>query len=85
VESLRVALCLQGILVEYTRRLFRQGKASISEELAGIFERLGLSAQRWQHGMKSSAVIVWWTASARPAARNCGKSPTGSACGTWST
>ena len=39
-------------LVEYTGRLFRQGKASISEELAGIFERLGLSAQRWQHGME---------------------------------
>ena len=39
-------------LVEYTGRLFRQRKASISEELAGIFERLGLSAQRWQHGME---------------------------------
>jgi hypothetical protein len=39
-------------LVEYTGRLFRQGKASISEELAGIFERLGLSAQSWQHGME---------------------------------
>jgi hypothetical protein len=39
-------------LVEYTGRLFRQGKASISEELAGIFERLGFSAQRWQHGME---------------------------------
>src|SRR6202453_5009784 len=39
-------------LVEYTGRLFRQGKASISTELAGIFERLGLSAQRWQHGME---------------------------------
>ncbi len=34
-------------------RLFRQGKASISEELAGIFERLGLRAQRWQHGMEN--------------------------------
>ena len=32
-------------LVEYTGRLFRQGKASISEELAEIFERLGFSAQ----------------------------------------
>jgi hypothetical protein len=42
---------LLGNLVEYTGRLFRQGKASISAELAGIFERLGLSAQRWQHGM----------------------------------
>jgi hypothetical protein len=39
-------------LVEYTGRLFRQGKASISERLAGIFERVGLSAQRWQHGME---------------------------------
>jgi hypothetical protein len=27
---------------------FRQGKASISAELAGIFERLGCSAQSWQ-------------------------------------
>ena len=29
-------------------RLFREGKASISAELAGIFERLGCSAQSWQ-------------------------------------
>ena len=39
-------------LVEYTGRLFRQGNASISEELAEIFERQGFSAQRWQHGME---------------------------------
>jgi hypothetical protein len=39
-------------LVEYTGRLFRQGRVLISEELAGIFERLGFSAQRWQHGME---------------------------------
>jgi hypothetical protein len=31
-------------------RLFRQGKASISAELMGIFERL--SAQNWQNGME---------------------------------
>ena len=35
-------------LVDYTGRLFRQGKASISAELAGIFVRLGCSAQSWQ-------------------------------------
>jgi hypothetical protein len=35
-------------LVDYTGRLFRKGKASISAELARIFERLGLSAQSWQ-------------------------------------
>jgi hypothetical protein len=31
--------------------LFRQGKASISAELVGIFERLGFGAQSWQDGM----------------------------------
>jgi putative transposase len=34
-------------LVEYTGRLFRQGKASISAEPAGIFERLGFTAETW--------------------------------------
>jgi hypothetical protein len=46
------ALARHVQLVEYTGRLFRQGKASISEELNGIFERLGFSAQGWQHGME---------------------------------
>jgi hypothetical protein len=35
-------------MVDYTGRLFRQGKASISAELAGIFERLQCSAQSRQ-------------------------------------
>jgi hypothetical protein len=35
-------------LVDYTGRLFHGGKASISAELAGVFERLGYSAQSWQ-------------------------------------
>ena len=39
-------------LVDYTGRLFRQGKASISAELAGIFERFGCSAQSWQNRME---------------------------------
>jgi hypothetical protein len=39
-------------LVDYTGRLFRQGKASISAELTGIFERLGCSAQNWQNRME---------------------------------
>jgi hypothetical protein len=38
-------------LDEYTGRLYRQGKASISAEAAGIFERLGSSAQNWQTWM----------------------------------
>ena len=39
-------------LVDYTGRLFRQGKASISAELAGIFERLRVSAQSWHNRME---------------------------------
>jgi hypothetical protein len=31
---------------------FAREKPRSREELAGIFERLGLSAQRWQHGME---------------------------------
>ncbi len=36
------------LLVEYTGRLFREGKAAISAELAGILERLGSNAESWQ-------------------------------------
>jgi hypothetical protein len=39
-------------LVDYAGRLYRQGKASISAELAGIFERLGCSAQSWEVRME---------------------------------
>jgi hypothetical protein len=36
------------MLVDYTGRLFRDGKAAISAELSGILERLGSSAERWR-------------------------------------
>ena len=36
------------LLVEHTGRLFREGKVVISAELAGILQRLGSSADRWQ-------------------------------------
>ncbi len=36
------------LLVEYTGRLFRRGKASISRELAAVFDRLGSNAESWQ-------------------------------------
>jgi hypothetical protein len=36
------------LLVDYTGRLFRAGKAAISREVAEIFERLGSSAETWQ-------------------------------------
>jgi REP element-mobilizing transposase RayT len=35
------------ILVDYTGRLFRDGKATISRRLAGIFDRLGSSSESW--------------------------------------
>ena len=36
------------VLVDYTGRLLRDGKAAISREVAGIFERLGTTAETWQ-------------------------------------
>jgi hypothetical protein len=40
------------LLVDWTARLFREGKAAVSRELAGIFERLGTSAELWQRRMQ---------------------------------
>ena len=36
------------MLVEYTGRVVREGKASIAAELADVFVRLGFSADAWQ-------------------------------------
>src|SRR6516165_12244126 len=36
------------LLVDYTGRLFREGKAALSREVAEIFSRLGSSAETWQ-------------------------------------
>jgi hypothetical protein len=36
------------LLVDYTGRLFREGKAAISREVAAIFDRLGSRAEAWQ-------------------------------------
>ncbi len=43
------------LLVEYTGRLFREGKAVISAELAGVFERLGSNAENWQTRLQKLA------------------------------
>jgi REP element-mobilizing transposase RayT len=37
------------LLVDYTGRLCRSGKARISQEVAGILERLGTSGELWRH------------------------------------
>ncbi len=36
------------LLVDYTGRLFRDGKSVISAELSGILDRLGSSVESWQ-------------------------------------
>ena len=36
------------LLVDYTGRLYRKGKAAISAELAGILDRLGSNAESWR-------------------------------------
>jgi hypothetical protein len=36
------------LLVDYTGRLFRAGKASVSRQVAEIFDRLGTTAESWQ-------------------------------------
>ena len=43
------------LLVGYTVRLFREGKAVISGELAGVFERLGSNAENWQARLQKLA------------------------------
>jgi hypothetical protein len=40
------------LLVDYTGRLYRTGKARLSQELAGIFERLGTSQEYWTERIK---------------------------------
>ena len=36
------------LLVDYTGRLLREGKASISRELSALFDRLGSGSETWQ-------------------------------------
>jgi hypothetical protein len=37
-----------ALLVDYTARLFRDGKVAISRERAAIFDRLGTTAKSWR-------------------------------------
>ena len=41
------------VLVEYTGRLFRQGKARINDGIKSIFERLGTSIEFWTDRLKN--------------------------------
>jgi len=47
-------------LVDYAGRLFREGKAAISAELAGIFDRLGCRAENWQARLEKLRKGRWY-------------------------
>ena len=63
------------LLVDYTGRLFRDGKAVISAEITGILERLGSNADRWQSRLRNSKAAGCWAASSPPAETASAKSP----------
>ena len=44
------------LLVDYTGRLFREGKAAISGEVAEIMQRLGTAAETWQVRLEKATV-----------------------------
>ena len=47
-------------LVDWTARLCRTGKARLSQEVAGIMDRLGTSAEHWQAQMTSLFAKTRW-------------------------
>jgi REP element-mobilizing transposase RayT len=56
------------MLVDYTGRLFRDGKAVISAELSSILERLGTSAEAWRerlHKLKDGRLLGRFFAASR--------------------
>ena len=71
------------LLVEYTGRLFREGKAAISAELSGILDRLGFSAESWQarlEKLRGGRLLGRFFAGTRAAARSrrtSGDAPSG--------
>jgi hypothetical protein len=74
VHRLCQSLASQCLSIACPGRLFRERKASISAELAEIFERLVRNAQSWQFRSRSFAGIGCWADSSRPAARSGAKS-----------
>jgi len=71
--------------VEYTGRLFREGKAVISGEPAGVLERLGNNAENWQARLQKLSAGRLLGRSSPPAVPGCGKSPSVWACTLWRT
>ena len=65
------------LLVDYTGRLFRTGKATISVELAGIFDRLGSSAEAGALDWRSCARVACSAGSLPRVERGCARRPRG--------
>jgi REP element-mobilizing transposase RayT len=48
------------MLLEYTGRIVRTGKVSISPEILDIFDRIGTTSQRWQNRVKKMIANRWY-------------------------
>jgi hypothetical protein len=48
------------LLVDYTGRLYREGKARISAELAGILDRIGSGAESWHRRLEKLKSGRWF-------------------------
>jgi hypothetical protein len=73
------------LLVDYTGRLFRDAKAVISSELAGILNRLGSSAESCQARMRNCGKADCSADSSPPVDIAYAKSPHTSRCTTSQT
>ncbi len=63
------------LLVDFTARLFRDGKAVLSTEVTGIFNRLGSNADRWQTGLEKLKAAACSAGSSQTAETGYAKSP----------
>ncbi len=59
------------LLVDYTGRLFREGKAAISRDVAAVFDRLGTNAESWWMRIAKLPGADCWAASSRRALTAC--------------
>ena len=66
------------LLVDYTRRLFREGNTASSAELSGILARPGNSTPKaGSRGWRNRGVAACWAASSPPVESGYGRSPQG--------
>ena len=72
------------LLVDYTGRLFRHGKATISAEMSAILERIGTNSERWWSRIEKLSQGRWGDSSPRPASA-CARWHAGWASITWPT